>query len=279
MLKRIAPSQIIIFFLLLLSALLFLVPFAWTLLTSLKMNNEIYSNTVIIVPSKITFEHYIKVIVQMKEFLQFSYNTLSITFWTVLGTVLLSSMTGYAFSKLDFWGKKFYLTFILLVLTLPYAIYLIPIYLMEDRINIINTHLGLILPYIAINLPMSIFIMRGNFNSIPNGLMEAATIDGCNFFQVWYKVVMPLAKPAVATIIIFTFINSWGEFMLARTLSYNPSAQTLAVGITFLRDEAASWQYGTLCATITLSLIPLLILFLSMQKYFIKGIMEGALKG
>ena len=76
--------------------------------------------------------------------------------------------------------------------------------------------------------------------------MEAATIDGCNFFQVWYKIMMPLAKPAVATIVIFTFINSWGEFMFARTLSSTPAAQTLAVGITFLRDEAASWQYGTL---------------------------------
>jgi ABC-type glycerol-3-phosphate transport system permease component len=260
-------------------SILFIVPFVWTLLTSLKINTEIYSSTVILLPSKITFEHYIKVITQMKEFLQYSYNTLSVTFWTVLGTAILSSMTGYAFSKLEFWGKQFYLTFILLVLTLPYAIYLIPIYIMEDKVNIINTHLGLILPYIAINLPMSIFIMRGNFNSIPNGLMEAAIIDGCNFFQVWRRVVMPLAKPAVATIVIFTFINSWGEFMMARTLSYNPAGQTLAVGITFLRDEAASWQYGTLCATITLSLIPLLIVFLSMQKYFIKGIMEGALKG
>lgn len=276
--KPISISKIIIFVLLLITALVFLVPFIWTLLTSLKANEEIYSGTFTILPSKVTFVHYIKVVTQMKDFIRFSINTFSITFFTVIATVVFSAMTGYAFSKLAFVGKKIYFAFILLVLTVPYAVYLIPIYIMEDKINIINTHLGLILPYIAINLPMSIFIMRGTFNNIPNGLAEAATIDGCNFFQVWYKIMIPIAKPGIATIIIFTFINVWGEFMFARTLTSTPAAQTLAVGITFLRDEAASWQYGTLSATIALSLIPLLVIFLSMQKYFIRGIMEGALK-
>ena len=90
---------------------------------------------------------------------------------------------------------------------------------------------------------------------------------------------LPVVKPGIATVIIFTFINVWGEFTYGRTLTATAKAQTLPVGITFLRDEAASWQYGTLTATIILSLIPLLIIFLSMQKYFISGIMEGALKG
>jgi ABC-type glycerol-3-phosphate transport system permease component len=227
----------------------------------------------------VTFEHYVKVITQMQDFAKFFRNTVIITIFSVAATVLFSAMTGYAFSKLQFWGKKVYLAFILLILTLPYAIYLIPIYILEDRMNLVNTFTGLILPYIAINLPMSIFIMRGQFNSIPNGLMEAATIDGCNFFQTWSKIMMPIAKPGLAIIVIFTFINVWGEFLFARTLTSTPATQTLAVGITFLRDEAASWQYGTLCATITMSLVPLLAIFLAMQKYFIRGIMEGALKG
>lgn len=277
--QKVRISSIVIFIILLMSALVFLIPFVWTLLTSLKTNQEIYSTSVIILPSVITLEHYVKVVTQMQDFLKFSINTISITFWSVIATVLFSAMMGYAFAKLDFIGKKVYLGFILLILTLPYAIYLIPIYMLEDRMSLINTHAGLILPYVAINLPMSIFILRGTFNNIPNGLAEAATIDGCNFFEVWYKIMMPIAKPGLATIIIFTFINVWGEFMFARTLASTPAAQTLAVGITFLRDEAASWQYGTLCATIILSLIPLLAIFLSMQQYFIRGITEGALKG
>jgi ABC-type glycerol-3-phosphate transport system permease component len=150
---------------------------------------------------------------------------------------------------------------------------------MQSKFNLINTHLGLILPYVATNLPMAVFIMRGQFNGIPNSLRDAATIDGCSSLQVFTRVMLPVVKPGVATVIIFTFINTWGEFTYGRTLTSTTKAQTLPVGITFLRDEATSWAYGTLTATIVLSLIPLLIIFLSMQKYFIKGIMEGALKG
>ncbi|TCL60844.1 multiple sugar transport system permease protein/raffinose/stachyose/melibiose transport system permease protein [Hydrogenispora ethanolica] len=270
----------IIFLLLLTLSFLFLVPFLWTLFTSLKTNQEIYSSQIIILPTVVTLEHYVKVLTQMKEFVNFFWNTVSITFWSVAGTVLLSAMMGYAFGKLDFFGKKIYLMFIMIILTLPYAIYLIPIYIMENRAGLVDSHLGLILPYIAINLPMSIFVMRGIFINIPNEIAESAWIDGCNFYQVWSKVMLPLSRPGLAVVLIFAFINVWGEFMFARTLTSSPAAQTLAVGITFLRDEAASWQYGTLCAVITLTLIPLLIVFLSMQNYFIeKGLMEGALKG
>jgi ABC-type glycerol-3-phosphate transport system permease component len=277
--KKLNVSNIMIFSILAMTALIFLVPFIWTFVTSIKDNKEIYSPFIILIPSNATFEHYHKVLTQMSDFILYFRNTIVVTFWSVIGTVILSAMTGYAFAKTKFAGKNIYLAFILLILTLPYAIYLIPIYIMEDKVNLINTYTGLILPYIAINLPLSIFIMRGQFNSIPDGLMEAATIDGCNFFQVWYKIMLPIAKPGVAIIIIFTFINVWGEFLFARTLTATADAQTLAVGITFLRDEAASWQYGTLSATIILSLIPLMAIFLSMQKYFIRGIMEGALKG
>ena len=277
--KKIEASKIIIFMLLLLTAFAFLMPFIWTFLTSLKDNKEIYSGKLVIIPTIVTFDHYIKVITQMQDFILFFRNTTVVTIFSVIATVILSAMAGYAFAKLKFWGKKLYLAFILIILTLPYAIYLIPIYIMENKVGLINTYSGLVFPYIAINLPLSIFIMRGQFMTIPDGLIEASTIDGCNFFQVWSRIMMPIVKPGVAIIIIFTFINVWGEFTFARTLTNTAAAQTLSVGITFLRDEAASWQYGTLSATIIMSLIPLLAIFLSMQKYFIRGIMEGALKG
>ena len=215
----------------------------------------------------------------MGDFLKYFRNSVVVSLWSVLATVVFSASMGYAFSKMNFRFKNIYLGFVLFILTLPYVIYLIPIYIMESKMNLIDTAWGLILPYIATNLPMSVFIMRGQFNSVPNTLGEAATIDGCNNWQVFSKIMLPVVKPGIATVIIFTFINVWGEFTYGRTLTATARAQTLPVGITFLRDEAASWQYGTLTATIILSLIPLLIIFLSMQKYFISGIMEGALKG
>lgn len=269
----------ILFVLLLVTAFVFIVPFLWTFLTSLKTNDEIYASMLTILPTKITFEHYVKVITQMGDFLKYFRNSVVVSLWSVLATVVFSASMGYAFSKMDFKFKNIYLGFVLFILTLPYVIYLIPIYIMESKMDLIDTAWGLILPYIATNLPMSVFIMRGQFNNVPNTLGEAATIDGCNNWQVFSKIMLPVVKPGIATVIIFTFINVWGEFTYGRTLTATAKAQTLPVGITFLRDEAASWQYGTLTATIILSLIPLLIIFLSMQKYFISGIMEGALKG
>ena len=272
-------SSTVIFLILFVAAFVFIIPFLWTALTSIKTNQEIYTSKMVILPSIVTFEHYIKVITKMGDFLRYFRNSVITSFWSVLGVVIFSTTLGYAFSKLDFKLKGFFLGFILFVITLPYVIYLIPIYMMQSKFDLINTHTGLILPYIATNLPMCVFIMRGQFNSVPDTLRDAAIIDGCGSFDVFSRIMLPVAKPGIATVIIFTFINVWGEFTYGRTLTSTAKAQTLPVGITFLRDEATSWQYGTLTATIILSLIPLLIIFLSMQKYFIKGIMEGALKG
>ena len=276
---KVYADKAAIWLILLAISMFFIVPFVWTLITSVKINEEIYSARVIILPTVLSFMHYVNVVTKMQDFFAYTRNSAIITFWSVLGTVVFSSSTGYSFAKLRYFGQNFFLGFILLILTLPYAIYLIPIYLVESRLDLINTRWGLILPYIAINMPMAVFIMRGQFNNIPNDLMQAASIDGSSHFQTFMRIMLPIAKPGVASVIILTFIAAWGEFLFARTLTNTTAAQTIAVGITFLRDEASSWAYGTLSATITLTLIPLLIIFLSMQKYFIKGIMEGALKG
>ena len=273
------PSSVIIFIVLAISSFLFIVPFLWTFLTSLKTNQEIYTSQIRVFPTVVSFEHYVRVITRMGDFIRFFSNSVIVGFWSVLAIVILSSTLGYAFSKLEFKFKRFFLGVFLFVITLPYVIYLIPIYMMKMRMNLINTHLGLILPYIALYLPMAVFIMRGQFNGVPDTLRDAARIDGCGAFGIFTRIMLPVVKPGIATVIIFTFINVWGEFTYARTLTINARSQTLPVGITFLRDEATSWQYGSLTATIVLTLIPVLIIFLSMQKYFIKGIMEGALKG
>lgn len=277
--KKSSAVNVVIFIILALTSFIFIIPFLWTFITSVKTDAEIYSSTVIILPSVVTFDNYINVLTKMKNFLLFFRNSVVSSFWSVLMTVILSASMGYAFGKLEFVGKKYFMGFILLILTLPYVIYLIPIYLMQSQFDLNNTITGLVLPYIATNLPMAVFIMRGQYSNVPKELCEAAKIDGCGEWKVFEKVVLPCVRPGIATVIIFTFINVWGEFTYARTLTSTTASQTLPIGITLLRDEAASWQYGTLTATITMSLVPLLAIFLSMQKYFIKGIMDGALKG
>ena len=272
-------SNIAVFVLLFITSFVFIIPFLWTFLTSIKPDEEIYSAALTLFPKEFYIGHYTGIFTKLGNFLKYFSNSVIVSFWSVFLNVLLASTLGYSFSKFQYWGRDFFLGFVLLIITLPYVIYLIPIYIMQSRFDLIDTRLGLILPYTATNLPMSVFIMRGQFNGVPNEMMEAARIDGATHWQTFSRVMLPIVKPGIATVIIMTFITVWGEFTYARTLCTTARSQTLAVGITFLRDEAASWQYGTLSATIILSLIPVLIIFLSMQKYFIKGIMAGAVKG
>ena len=252
-------GSIAVFILLFVISFIFIIPFIWTMLTSLKPDEEIYSSVLTFLPVNPYLGHYTGIFTKLGNFFKYFSNSVVVSFWSVLFNVLFAATLGYSFSRFQYWGRDLFLGFVLLIITLPYVIYLIPIYIMQSRFDLIDTRLGLILPYIATNLPMSVFIMRGQFNGVPNE--------------------MPIVKPGIATVIIMTFISVWGEFTYARTLCTTAKSQTLAVGITFLRDEAASWQYGTLTATIILSLIPVLAIFLSMQKYFIKGIMAGAVKG
>lgn len=277
--KRFSASSIICFLVLLIIAVVFIMPFLWTFLTSVKPDNEIYTNVMHVLPRQVSLEHYRYVFTQMTNFGKYFKNSVVSSFWTVLVVTLLAASMGYSFAKFNYKGKGAFFAFVLLVLTLPYIIYLIPIYIMGSRLKIINTVTGLVLPYIATNLPMAVFIMRGQFMNVPSTLSEAARIDGCNEWRLFSNIVMPCVKPGIATVVIYTFINVWGEFTYARTLTQNQLSQTLPVGIVFLQDEASTWAYGTLAAVITMSLIPVLIMFLSMQKYFVKGIMEGALKG
>lgn len=277
--KKMTPSRIIIGVILALVAFIWMVPFLWTLLTSLKEDSEIYTNVLRLLPTKVYWGHYSSIFTKLGNFFAYFRNSVIVSFWSVLFNVIFAATLGYSFSKFDYPGKNLCLSFVMLIITLPYVIYLIPIYIMQSRLNMTDTLIGLIFPYIATNLPMSVFIMRGQFQGVPNEMMEAARIDGASQLQTFTRVMMPIVKPGIATVIIMTFISVWGEFTYARTLSVTPKSQTLAVGITFLRDEAASWQYGTLTATIILSLIPVMVIFLSMQKYFVRGIMAGAVKG
>lgn len=272
-------SSLLTYAVLLWTSLVYLTPFIWTLLTSLKTDQEIYSETLTVFPGSIFLEHYTGIFQSAGHFTQYFTNSVIVTLVTILLVLILSASSGYAFASIDFPGRKLLLFFCVMVITVPLAVYLIPIYLMEDRLNLINTHLGLILPYTAVNLPMAVLIMRADFRKIPAEIEEVAILDGCTLFQVWYRVLLPLVIPGLSVVALFTFINVWGEFMFARTLTNTHAAQTLPVGITFLRDEAASWEYGRLSAVIVLSLIPLLGVFLGLQKYLSRGLPDGGSKG
>jgi len=274
--KRI--NQTILYLLAGIVSLIFLIPFIWVLFTSLKADSEIFRVPITIFPEQIVLSQYRHVLFEMSEFTIYFINTI-IVCGISLGLVLfLSSLAGYAFGCMRFRGNRLLLIGVLIILSIPYAVYLMPIFIMESRLDLLDTHLGLILPYTALNLPLAIFIMRGTFRNIPLELQEAALVDGANHFQIWSRIMLPIAVPGVASAGIFTFVFLWSEFMFARTLMLSKVSYTLSVGITFLQSEAQSWNFGVLAATIVLTLLPVTLVFLYLQRFLVAGIMEGAIK-
>ncbi len=260
-------------------AFLFLFPPLWMLLTSLRTTQDIYQVPPTFLPRTITFENYTYVLTEMDGGLRYFINSTVVTLVSVFLVVLSSAMGGYAFGSRRFKGKELMFMGIVFVLTIPYIMYLIPIYLIEIKLNLRNTWLGLILPYVALNLPWGLLIMRSAFSTIPLEIKDAAIIDGCNEFQLWYRVMLPITRPALAATVIITFVFVWQEYLFASTLMTKNTWQTLPVGIVWLRDELQTMAYGRIGAMFVLSILPIFIPFILLRNFFIKGLSEGMLKG
>jgi ABC-type glycerol-3-phosphate transport system permease component len=259
-------------------AVLFVFPPIWMLNTSLRTSQDLYQIPPTVLPGEVTFENYIYILTEMQD-TRYFLNSVVVTLATVFLVLLASAMGGYAFGARKFWGKELMYMGIVFVLTVPYIMYLIPIYIMEIQLKLRNTWIGLILPYVALNLPWGLLIMRSAFATIPLEIRDAASIDGCNEYQLWYKVMLPMTRPALAATTIVTFVFVWQEYMFASTLMTKNTSQTLPVGIVWLRDELQTLSYGRIGAMFVLSVLPVFIPFVLLRNFFIKGLSEGMLKG
>src|SRR5690554_4694518 len=193
-LKNINTKQFIILVVLTFFSLLFLFPVIWMAVTSFRPTKELYTYPLSIIPRELSLENYKYVFEEMSLFLRYFLNSIIVTFSSVVIVVLSSSLGGYAFGVRRFKGKNLLFMGIVLILTIPYIVYLIPIYMMEQELGLSNTWLGLILPYVAINLPWGLLIMRGAFSTIPLDIRDAAMIDGCNEYQLWYRIMLPITR-------------------------------------------------------------------------------------
>ena len=274
--KRRVNRTILFVILLILAAISFL-PILYAIVTSFKLEKDIITSNPTFFPRKLNFANYTYLFERRTVYLRYYYNSTIITVFGVLATTLLSTMAGYAFARLPYKGRDTVMGFILFIVTFPLAVLLIPIYIMEYETGLLNTNLGLILPNITTVLPFSIFVMRGVFRSIPVELEQAAEIDGAGIFGTWSKIMLPIGLNGVSIVIIFSFYNIWGEYILARTLATQTPAMPLTVGLTMLRGEG--WSYGILGTVIFLALLPPVIIFIIFQKQLIEGITQGAIKG
>ena len=268
-----------LFIIVLVFAAVFLFPLVWMLETSIRTTQDLYTYPPSFMPGELTLENYVYIFTEMRGFLRYLTNSLVVTISTVLIVLVASAMGGYEFGMRRFRGQNFLFMIVVGVLTIPYIMYLIPIYMMELRLGLQNSWLGLILPYVALNLPWGMLIMRGAFSTIPLDIRDAAIIDGCNEYQLWARVLIPINRPSLAATTIITFVFAWQEYMFASTLMTKNDWQTLPVGIVWLRDELQTLVMGRIGAMVVVTVLPVLILFFAFRDFFIEGLSEGMLKG
>lgn len=263
-------------------SLLSIFPFIWLISTSLKGAGEnIFAYPPTIIPTDFTLQNYLGVW-QKVDFMAYFWNSMIVAGATVILNLILSSLAAYPLARMKFAGKKFTFFAILATIMIPFQAIMLPVYLITIKLNMMDTvnnfmgYLGLVMPF-AVSA-FGIFLMRQAFLAIPKEMEEAAIVDGCNVFQVFWRVILPMVKPSLAVLAIFTFIGSWGEFLWPSIVLTKEAMYTLPVGVNNLQGMFSSnWRF--IAAGSILSTIPILIFFLAMQKYFISGENEGAVKG
>ncbi len=271
-------SRLVIHVTLLFVAFYTITPILWMALTSLKTEKEIYKVPITFLPHHPTIANYINIFTQLPDFNRYFLNSVIVTVSASIIALILGAMGGYALGRFEFKLKTSILILLLILLALPYGVYLIPIYIMESNLNLLNTYTGLIIPYSVLNLPWALFVMRASFRAIPKDIEESAIIDGANYFQNFTKIMLPIARQGLLTAFIFTFINIWSELLFVMALTETNDMRTLPFGILLLRDEAQAFAYTTLAPAIIISILPTLLMFIFLQNYFIRGATEGSIK-
>ena len=269
-------------FILILVSILSIFPFVWLISTSLKGAGEnIFAYPPNLIPTDFTFENYVGVWNRVNLFGYFI-NSMIVAVGTVVLNLILSSLAAYPLARMEFNGKKITFFAILATIMIPFQAIMLPVYLVTIKLNLVDSvsdfagFMGLIMPF-AVSA-FGIFLMRQAFLGIPREMEEAAIVDGCSVFQVFWKVLLPMVKPSLAVLAIFTFIGSWGEFLWPSIVLTKESLYTLPVGVNNLQGMFSSnWRF--IAAGSIISIIPIIVFFLSMQKYFISGENEGAVKG
>jgi len=262
--------------------ILCLLPFLWLTSTALKGPSEnIFSYPPVFIPEDFTLSNF-KLVLEVVPIVGYAINSFIVASFTVVLNLIFSSLAAYPLARMNFKGKNFAFFGVLSTIMVPFQAIMLPIYIITLKLNltdsfgIVNGYLGLVLPF-AVNA-FGIFLLRQAFLGIPKELEESAVIDGCNSLQIFFKVLLPLIKPSLAVLAIFTFIGSWGEFLWPSIILTNDTLYTLPVGINDLQG-AFSADYRMIAAGSMVSIIPIVVFFLSLQKYFIQGTNDGAVKG
>lgn len=273
--KKIKWGKIILTVLLFLFGVACIFPFVFMLSSSFKPLNEIFVYPIKLIPENFILTNYIEVFSEKYDFVRWYGNTLTMVILIIVLKIGVVTLTAYAFARLRFKGRDVLFLVLLSSMMIPPDAVIVPKYVIFKAFGIVDSMWSIILP--SIFDVFFVFMVRQFFLAIPETLSEAAIIDGCSHFKIYSRIILPLAKPAIVTMVLFTFIWAWNDYMGPYIFITSPEKQMLSVGIKMFQVNNAV-DYGLQMAVATLVLVPILIVFLFCQKYFIEGIATSGMK-
>jgi multiple sugar transport system permease protein len=266
-------TRAVMYVILLIAGLLAVLPFYWMVAGSLMTPAEIYSQIPHLWPAHPDFSSYLRIF-QLVPMGQYFFNSLLTSTITMVVATLVSSAAGYTFAQLKFVGMRFWFVLILATLMVPYQSRVIPLFVMFNNYGLFNSYLGIVLPGLA--SAFGLFMMTQFFKTVPPELREAALMDGASEIGIFFRIYLPLARPAVATLALLMFLQSWDQLLWPLIIAPRPDMRTLQVGLAFISQYAPTLNYQM--AAIVISVIPVVIAFFLAQRQFVEGIAAGAVK-
>lgn len=258
-------------------SILIIYPLVWTVGASLNPGNSLLSSSMI--PENLSLEHYQDLFNGKVNYVTWYWNSMKISFCTMVLTLIFVSFTAYSFSRFRFAGRSNGLMLFLLLQMIPQFSALIAIFVLAQMLGLVNSHLALILIYVGGMIPMNTYLMKGFLDAIPKDLDESARMDGAGNFRIFIEIIMPLSKPIIAVIALFSFTGPLGDFILSTTILRTPDQYTLPIGLYNLVAQKMGASYTTYAAGAVLIAIPVALLFLWLQKFFVSGLTAGGTKG
>lgn len=269
----------VLYLVVIMACLFFILPVVWTVISSLKPEADIQSYPPAWIPRELTLSNYRTVLTKFPYFTWMA-NSLIVAVAGTIGILIASTMAAYAMARFRFRGRRLLYQTIIVMLLVPMQAYVIPLYLMAGKMDLLNTLQGLILPSVA-NVT-SIFILHAFFRELPMELEEAARIDGAGEFRIFWQIMLPLSGPALSTVTILTFIANWNAFLWPLLAVRQDIMKTLPVAISQYWgsvNQNASFQYGTALAACCMAVLPTLVVYFALQRYFVAGIASSGIKG
>lgn len=270
-------SRFLTYALLLAGIAVVFIPFWYMFITSLKPQAYIFEFPPRFWPQEVTFDNYIEALGK-DQFGLYFLNSLVVAVASTVATVFVASLLAYAFARLEFWGKEVLFYTLLLGMMIPPVMLIIPQFIIAKQLGLLDSLPGLVVVYVTTNLAMQTFLLRGYFEGIPQELEESALIDGAGRWTIFWRITLPLSRPGLAVVTIFTFLFAWDEFPWAHVAIKETTRRTLPIAIALFQSQHLT-QWGQVFAASIVALVPVVLVFAFFQRYFIRGISMTGLKG